>query len=82
MENAVSALKTQQLPGASPPGPPPGALPLDPTGPLSGPLDPMPQGSCELGASKFLHCAQTLNQWGTQPSRTLGHPQAKLRHWK
>ena len=26
----------QELPGASPPGPPPGALPLDPTGALKG----------------------------------------------
>ena len=28
--------------GGTAPGPPPGALPLDPTGPLSGPLDPTP----------------------------------------
>ena len=41
----------QEFPGASSPGPPPGALPLDLPGSLSGPLDPTPQGSRALPAS-------------------------------
>ena len=52
-------------------------------GPLSGPLDPTPQGSRALRASIFCTChfAQALfNQWGTQPSLAHGHPRAKLRH--
>ena len=73
-------LKTQELPGASPPGPHQGLCPWTPQGPLSGPLDPTPQGSRALGASIFCTVRNFLNQWGTQPSLALGHPQAKLRH--
>ena len=54
--------KTLELPGASPPGPPPGALPLDPTGPLSGPLDPTPWSSRALRASIFnFHASASLS---------------------
>ena len=75
----------QDLPGASPPGPPPGALPLDPTGALKRAPGPHAARLARIARFDFLHFPQKaqalLNQWGTQPSLAHGHPRAKLRHW-
>ena len=72
----------QELPGASPPGPPPGALPLDPTGALQRAPGPHAARLARVARFDFLQFAQALcNQWSTQPSLAHGHPRAKLRHW-
>ena len=56
----------QELPEASPPGPPPGALPLDPNGALKRVPGPHAARLARVAPFDFLHFVQALlNQWGT-----------------
>ena len=50
----------QELPRASPPGSPPGALPLDPTGTLKRAPGPHAAKFARIARFDFLHFAQAL----------------------